>query len=49
MLEVVVAAELWQSTVRAGLTLELLQCPTYHTVHARGLHGSIGQLTETEI
>ena len=34
MLKVVVAAELWQRTVSAGLTPELLQCPTCHTVHA---------------
>ena len=34
MLEVVVAAESWQRTVSAGLTPELVRCPTYHTVHA---------------
>ena len=34
MLEVVAAAESWQRTVNAGLTPELLRCPTCHTVHA---------------
>ena len=34
MLEVVVAAESWQCTVSAGLTPELLRCPTCHTAHA---------------
>ena len=34
MLEVVPAAESWQRTVSAGLTPELLWCPTCHTAHA---------------
>ena len=34
MLEVVAAAESWQRTVNAGLTPELLRCPTCHTAHA---------------
>ena len=34
MLEVVAAAESWQRTVSAGLTPELLRCPTCHTAHA---------------
>ena len=34
MLEVVAAAESWQRIVSAGLTPELLWCPTCHTVHA---------------
>ena len=34
MLEVVVAAESWQRTVSAGLTLEQMWCPTCYTAHA---------------
>ena len=34
MFEVVVAAESWQRSVSAGLTPELMRCPTCHTVHA---------------
>ena len=34
MLEVAVAAESWQCTVSAGLTPELLPCPTCHTAHS---------------
>ena len=34
MLEVLAAAESWQHTVSAGLTPELLRCPTCRTAHA---------------
>ena len=34
MLEEAVAAELWQCTVSAGLTLELLRCLTCHTAYS---------------